>query len=159
MDVYRPAAMDQLQKLAEEGGILCYPSSPKEKPLGLLKKAKKWAVENRIEWLIVDTAGRTQLDAPLMKELSQLNDFWPAQESLLVVDAMLGQQSVEVAQGFCDQLQVTGLILTKIDGDARGGAAFSIRYRTRFAYSVHDFRRKNFRIFRFSTPIVLPLVF
>ena len=130
VDVYRPAALDQLQKLAQEAGLLCYPSSPKEKPLALLKKAKKWAVENRIELLVVDTAGRTQLDTPLMKELNQLNAFWPARENLLVVDAMLGQQSVEVAQGFCEHLKVTGLILTKIDGDARGGAAFSIRYRT-----------------------------
>ena len=130
VDVYRPAAMDQLQKLAENAKLPCFPASPDEKPITLLKKAKTWALENRIELLVIDTAGRTQLDAPLMKELRQLKDFWPPQESLLVVDAMLGQQSVEVAEGFGKELSITGLILTKVDGDARGGAAFSIRYMT-----------------------------
>lgn len=130
VDVYRPAAVDQLTILANSNGIPVFPTDAKEKPEVILEKARKWAETEMIEVLIVDTAGRLQIDEPLMNELKNLKTVWPPSEVLLVADAMLGQQSVQVAEGFHQQLGLTGLILTKVDGDARGGAALSIRSTT-----------------------------
>lgn len=127
VDIYRPAAIDQLQTLAKQNQIACYPDSKGQKPAEILKKALKWAEQEMIEVLIVDTAGRLQIDEQLMNELSELKAIAPPQEVLLVADAMLGQQAVNVAEGFHKQLGLTGLVLTKADGDARGGAALSIR--------------------------------
>lgn len=126
-DVYRPAAIDQLQTLAKQNNFLCFPSQVGQKPEEILKQALAWAKENMIEVLLVDTAGRLQIDEDLMQELANLKKIAPPQEVLLVADAMLGQQSVSVAEGFHSRLGLTGLILTKVDGDARGGAALSIR--------------------------------
>lgn len=126
-DVYRPAAIEQLQVLGKQNNILVYPSQVGQKPEQILELAKKWAQENMIEVLIIDTAGRLQIDEELMGELQRLQQIWPPQEILLVADAMLGQQSVNVAEGFHKALKLTGLVLTKVDGDARGGAALSIR--------------------------------
>ncbi|MEK7357008.1 MAG: signal recognition particle protein, partial [Bdellovibrionota bacterium] len=96
----------------------------------ILEAAKKWATDNMIEVVLVDTAGRLQIDEELMGELSRLKQIWEPKEVLLVADAMLGQQSVNVAEGFHQKLGLTGLVLTKVDGDARGGAALSIRQAT-----------------------------
>jgi signal recognition particle subunit SRP54 len=126
-DVYRPAAIDQLQTLGKQNNIPTFASSAQEKPEQILEKAKTWAKENMIDVLILDTAGRLQIDDELMGELQRLQKIAPPQEILLVADAMLGQQSVNVAEGFHQKLQLTGLVLTKVDGDARGGAALSIR--------------------------------
>ena len=126
-DVYRPAAIEQLQTLGKQNNIPVFPSQAGQKPEEILFQAKKWAIDNMIEVLIVDTAGRLQIDDELMNELSRLKEVWAPQEILLVADAMLGQQSVNVAEGFHQKLGLTGLILTKVDGDARGGAALSIR--------------------------------
>lgn len=130
VDVYRPAAVDQLTLLAKANDIPVFPTNAQEKPEVILEKARAWATEEMIEVLIVDTAGRLQIDEPLMHELKNLKTVWPPSEVLLVADAMLGQQSVQVAEGFHQQLGLTGLILTKVDGDARGGAALSIRSTT-----------------------------
>lgn len=127
VDVYRPAAIDQLQTLAKQNNFLCYPSKVGEKPQALLTAALKWAEAEMIDTLIVDTAGRLQIDDELMNELSDLKALIPPTEILLVADAMLGQQSVNVAETFHQKLNLTGLVLTKVDGDARGGAALSIR--------------------------------
>ncbi|MNL22228.1 Signal recognition particle protein [compost metagenome] len=97
------------------------------KPEQILENAKQWARDNMVEVVIVDTAGRLQIDEDLMGELGRLKEIWGPQEILLVADAMLGQQSVNVAEGFHKRLGLTGLVLTKVDGDARGGAALSIR--------------------------------
>lgn len=126
-DIYRPAAIDQLQVLGRQNDIPTFPTPPGMKPEEILEKAKQWARDNLVEVVIVDTAGRLQIDEDLMGELGRLKDIWAPQEILLVADAMLGQQSVNVAEGFHKRLQLTGLILTKVDGDARGGAALSIR--------------------------------
>ncbi|MFN8848004.1 MAG: signal recognition particle protein, partial [Bdellovibrionales bacterium] len=104
-----------------------YPVELQDSPQVRLEKAKVWAAQNDIQVLIVDTAGRLQIDEALMNELSQLKNNHDPAEVLLVADAMTGQQSVQVAQGFHQKLQLTGLILTKVDGDARGGAALSFR--------------------------------
>jgi signal recognition particle subunit SRP54 len=126
-DVYRPAAIEQLTILGKQNNLPVFPSQPTQKPEEILEQAKKWARDNMIEVVIVDTAGRLQVDEQLMQELGRLKDLWAPQEVLLVADAMLGQQSVNVAEGFHKQLGLTGLVLTKVDGDARGGAALSIR--------------------------------
>ena len=126
-DVYRPAAIDQLQTLGKQNNIPVFPSEVGMKPEEILEKAKQWAKDNLVEVVIVDTAGRLQIDEDLMGELGRLKNIWNPQEILLVADAMLGQQSVNVAEGFHSKLNLTGLILTKVDGDARGGAALSIR--------------------------------
>ncbi|WP_374073320.1 signal recognition particle protein [Bdellovibrio bacteriovorus] len=126
-DIYRPAAIDQLQTLGRQNNIPTFPTQVGMKPEEILEKAKQWAKDNMIDVVIVDTAGRLQIDEDLMGELGRLREIWTPQEILLVADAMLGQQSVNVAEGFHKRLTLTGLILTKVDGDARGGAALSIR--------------------------------
>jgi signal recognition particle subunit SRP54 len=129
-DVYRPAAIDQLKTLGQKNNILVFDSKPTQKPEEILEQAKKWAEDNMIEVVLIDTAGRTQVDDELMNELGRLKQIWEPKEVLLVADAMLGQQSVNVAEGFHGRLGLTGLVLTKVDGDARGGAALSIRQAT-----------------------------
>ena len=127
VDVYRPAAIDQLQTLAKQNNILCYPSKLGDLPKDILKAAITWANAEMIDVLIVDTAGRLQIDDALMTELEDLKKVIEPTEILLVADAMLGQQSVSVAETFHQRMSLTGLVLTKVDGDARGGAALSIR--------------------------------
>lgn len=127
VDVYRPAAIEQLKTLGKQIDVPVFDSNPSLKPQEILKQAQSWAKEQDADVVIVDTAGRLQLDQELMTELTDLKKLWKPSEVILVADAMLGQQSVEVAQGFHDQVGLTGLILTKVDGDARGGAALSIR--------------------------------
>jgi signal recognition particle subunit SRP54 len=130
VDVYRPAAVEQLTVLAKQNDIPVFPTDPSQKPEVILQAAKKWAEVEMIEVVIVDTAGRLQIDDDLMLELERLKSTWAPQEILLVADAMLGQQSVQVAEGFHKRLALSGMILTKVDGDARGGAALSIRETT-----------------------------
>lgn len=130
VDIYRPAAIEQLTTLAKQNNLPVYPSDKNKKPQELLEAAKQWAKAEMVEVLIVDTAGRLQIDNQLMAELKDLKSIWSPSEILLVADAMLGQQSVSVAEGFNKVLGLTGLILTKVDGDARGGAALSIRQAT-----------------------------
>ncbi|MCM2353458.1 MAG: signal recognition particle protein [Pseudobdellovibrio sp.] len=127
VDVYRPAAIDQLQTLAKQNNFSCYPSKVGDKPVDILTNAIKWAQAEMIDVLLVDTAGRLQIDEELMNELADLRKVVTPTEILLVADAMLGQQSVNVAETFHQKLNLTGLVLTKVDGDARGGAALSIR--------------------------------
>ncbi len=129
-DVYRPAAIDQLKTLGKQNDIPVFGSRPEQTPEEILEQAKKWAEENFVEVVLVDTAGRLQVDDELMEELARLRKIWEPRETLLVADAMLGQQSVNVAEGFHQRLGLSGLVLTKIDGDARGGAALSIREAT-----------------------------
>jgi signal recognition particle subunit SRP54 len=126
-DIYRPAAIDQLMTLGKQNNFPVFPTVVGQAPDDILQKAKLWVQENNLDVAIVDTAGRLQIDTTLMDELRRLKEIWTPQEILLVADAMLGQQSVNVAEGFHKELTLTGLILTKIDGDARGGAALSIR--------------------------------
>ena len=129
-DVYRPAAIEQLTILAKQNNVPVYPTQAGDKPVDILNAARAWAKTEMIEVVIVDTAGRLQIDDALMTELSDLKTAWAPGEVLLVADAMLGQQSVQVAEGFHQRLGLSGLVLTKVDGDARGGAALSIRQAT-----------------------------
>lgn len=130
LDLQRPAAVEQLKVLSKQIETPFYESDLSKKPLENYLQARKWAEQNNIEVLILDTAGRLQIDTALMTELSDLKKAAEPSEVLLVSDAMLGQQSVSVAEGFNKDLGLTGLVLTKFDGDARGGAALSIRETT-----------------------------
>ncbi len=125
-DLQRPAAIDQLETL---GGRLEVPvhADRKGKPEKLVKSALKEAVRTGRDVVIVDTAGRLQIDAQLMKELGEVRKAADPDEVLLVVDAMTGQDAVNVASGFQEQVGLTGIVLSKLDGDARGGAAISVR--------------------------------
>lgn len=129
-DIYRPAAIEQLKTLGKQNNIPVFPSQSNMKPEFILSESKSWAREEMIDVVIVDTAGRLQIDDALMSELERLKGIWEPKETLLVADAMLGQQSVNVAEGFQQRLGISGLVLTKVDGDARGGAALSIRQAT-----------------------------
>ncbi|MGA1207610.1 MAG: signal recognition particle protein [Litorivicinaceae bacterium] len=127
VDVYRPAAMAQLATLAEQIGVDCYPSTPEQSPLALAEAAKKKAELSGYDVLIVDTAGRLGVDAAMMDEISGLHRGLEPIETLFVVDAMTGQDAANTAKAFSDVLPLTGVILTKADGDARGGAALSVK--------------------------------
>jgi signal recognition particle subunit SRP54 len=125
-DPYRPAAIQQLQTLGERLKVEVF-TQPDVAPPALVEKAFMQASRGGYSVMIVDTAGRSQLDDGLMTELRAISQRVPPTETLLVVDAMIGQEAVNVAQGFREAVNPTGLILTKMDGDARGGAAISIR--------------------------------
>ncbi|MDR0679038.1 MAG: signal recognition particle protein [Puniceicoccales bacterium] len=127
-DVRRPAAIDQLEQLAQEGGIRCFADRNCRSALEVAQKALVEAESTGLDGLIFDTAGRLQVDGELMKELTELQKVVRAQEVLLVADAALGQEAVAVAKAFHNSVGLTGIILTKADGDARGGAALSMKY-------------------------------
>jgi signal recognition particle subunit SRP54 len=126
-DPYRPAAVEQLRKLGETLGIPCYAPQSGDDPLQTVAKARIQAQSQAVDTLIFDTAGRLHIDEALMEELEGIKNLLNPQEILLVADAMTGQDAVNVAKGFNDSLGITGVILTKMDGDARGGAALSIK--------------------------------
>jgi len=130
VDVYRPAAREQLAVIAQAIGIPCFAGDGIDSPLDLALAAKKDASDRGHDVLIVDTAGRLHIDEPLMKEVTELRASLRPSEVLLVADAMVGQDAVKSAQEFHERLGATGVILTKLDGDARGGAALSIRHVT-----------------------------
>ncbi|MBI5376497.1 MAG: signal recognition particle protein [Candidatus Schekmanbacteria bacterium] len=127
VDVYRPAAMDQLKTVAEKTDIDIYPASPKDKPLFIAESAYKSARDGAHDILIIDTAGRLHIDNDLMDELKGITSALPVSEKLLVSDSMTGQDAVNIAREFDAQIGITGIIMTKMDGDARGGAALSMR--------------------------------
>ena len=126
-DVYRPAAITQLKTLGSNLGIAVFDSQPTDRPVDIAIRARDFATRNVHDVMIIDTAGRLQIDEALMDELKQIVAVVAPTEILLVADAMTGQEAVNVAQGFDQTLALTGLVLTKLDGDARGGAALSMR--------------------------------
>jgi signal recognition particle subunit SRP54 len=129
-DVYRPAAIDQLKTVAAQAGVDFFPSEGSQKPEDIARAALDHAKRYHYEVLIVDTAGRLGIDQAMMREIRALYDLLTPVETLFVVDAMQGQDAVNVAKAFADALPLTGVILTKLDGDARGGAALSVRHVT-----------------------------
>ncbi len=129
-DVYRPAAIEQLRTLAEQVDVLFHPSSGEQDPVAIAKSALDAAKKNFADVLIVDTAGRLAIDAEMMDEIKRLHVALNPIETLFVVDAMTGQDAANTAKAFAEALPLTGVILTKTDGDARGGAALSVRYIT-----------------------------
>ena len=129
-DVYRPAAIDQLDQIAKSVGVDIVNMGTKVNPVDIAKAAKKKAYDEDYHVLIIDTAGRLQIDEALMDELNNIKHDVEPQEILLLVDAAAGQDAVNVANAFNDKISLTGCIMSKLDGDARGGAALSIRHMT-----------------------------
>lgn len=126
-DVYRPAAIDQLQTLARQINVPCYETKEGEKPVEIVKKALAEAKAKGYDIAIIDTAGRLHVDDEMMAEVEALKEAIAPREVLLVADAMTGQDAVNIAKSFHERLGLTGVVLTKVEGDARGGAALSIR--------------------------------
>lgn len=129
-DVYRPAAIDQLKIVGESVGVPVFTMGSGISPVEIAKAGVAHARKNGNDMVFIDTAGRLQIDEVLMKELEKIKDAVEPTEILLVIDAMIGQESVNVAESFNNLLSVTGIVLTKLDGDTRGGAALSVRYVT-----------------------------
>lgn len=129
-DIYRPAAIKQLETLAAEVGVEFYPSDISQKPIDIANAAIDYAKKKFIDVVIVDTAGRLHIDSAMMDEIKDLHHAIKPIETLFVVDAMTGQDAANTAKAFNEALPLTGIILTKADGDARGGAALSIRHIT-----------------------------
>ncbi len=130
VDVYRPAAIDQLERLAREVDVAFFPSNASQKPLNIVKDALIAAKKQFMDVLIIDTAGRLHIDQEMMQEIKQLHSTAKPAETLFVVDGMTGQDAANTAKAFHEALPLTGVILTKTDGDARGGAALSVKYIT-----------------------------
>ena len=126
-DVYRPAAIDQLKTVTEQAGCDFFPSTPEQKPVDIARDAMDWARRHFYDVVIADTAGRLAIDEQMMQEVSDLSAYLKPAETLFVIDAMLGQDAVNTAKAFNERLTLTGIILTKVDGDSRGGAALSVR--------------------------------
>ena len=126
-DVYRPAAIEQLEINAKKQEVPCFSLGNQEKPAVIAKKAVEFAKANGHKVVLIDTAGRLQIDEAMMDELKEIKSEVDVHQSILVVDAMTGQEAVNVSKTFAEQIGIDGVILTKLDGDARGGAALSIR--------------------------------
>ncbi|HGP4532464.1 TPA: signal recognition particle protein, partial [Neisseria meningitidis] len=129
-DVYRPAAIEQLRLLAEQVGVDFFPSDTNQKPVEIATAAVDYAKKHFYDVLMVDTAGRLAIDEEMMNEIKALHAAVNPVETLFVIDAMLGQDAVNTAQAFNEALPLTGVVLTKMDGDSRGGAALSVRHVT-----------------------------
>ncbi|HEY0906850.1 MAG TPA: signal recognition particle protein [Methylophilus sp.] len=129
-DVYRPAAITQLQALAKQLEIDCFDSNPQQQPLDIAAQVMDQAKRNYYDVVIFDTAGRLAIDEAMMAEIKDLHAFLKPTETLFVVDAMQGQDAVNTAKAFGEALPLTGVVVTKLDGDARGGAALSVRHVT-----------------------------
>ena len=128
-DVYRPAAIDQLKQLGKQLNIEVYDEGKKD-PVEICKNAINYAKENKYDYVLIDTAGRLHIDEELMDELDNIRKKVKPQEILLVIDSMMGQDAINVIEGFNNKLPLTGVILTKLDGDTRGGVALSVRHLT-----------------------------
>ena len=126
-DVYRPAAIEQLKTVTKQAGAEWFPSSPDQKPLDIARAALDYARKHYFDVLLVDTAGRLAIDEALMAEIRELHAALNPVETLFVVDAMQGQDAINTARAFKEALPLTGIVLTKLDGDSRGGAALSVR--------------------------------
>jgi signal recognition particle subunit SRP54 len=129
-DVYRPAAIEQLRAVSSQAGAEFFPSAASDAPIAIARRALDHARRHFFDVLIVDTAGRLAIDEAMMQEVAALEAALQPIETLFVVDAMLGQDAVNTAKAFAERLPLTGVILTKLDGDARGGAALSVRHVT-----------------------------
>ena len=130
LDVYRPAAQEQLRLLAKSNEIQCLPIVEKQQPIDIVKRSLNAANLNGSDIIIFDTAGRTQIDLPMMSEIKKIKEITKPAETILVADSLTGQIAVNVAKEFDSTLGLSGIILTRVDGDARGGAALSMKHVT-----------------------------
>lgn len=128
-DIYRPAAIDQLKQIGKQLDIEVYEEGQKD-PREIVSNAISYAKENKFDYLLIDTAGRLHIDDELMQELNDINEITQAEEVLLVIDAMMGQDAINVIKGFNERLTLSGVIISKMDGNTRGGVALSARHLT-----------------------------
>lgn len=128
-DIYRPAAIDQLKQIGKQLNIEVYEEGKKD-PVEISKNAINYAKENNFDYVLIDTAGRLHIDESLMEELDNIKNEVKPEEVILVIDSMMGQDAINVITGFNEKLDLTGVILTKLDGDTRGGVALSVRHLT-----------------------------
>ncbi len=128
-DIYRPAAIDQLVQIGKQLDIEVYTENSKD-PINIANNGVEYAINNGYEYVLIDTAGRLHINDELMTELININNAINCDEILLVIDSMMGQDAINVIQGFTEKLPITGVILTKLDGDTRGGVALSVRHLT-----------------------------
>jgi len=128
-DVYRPAAIDQLKQIGKQLNIAVYDEGQKN-PVEIAKNAMQYAVDNKYDYVLIDTAGRLHIDDELMEELISLEENIKPMETILLIDSMMGQDAINVIEGFNSKLKLTGVILTKLDGDTKGGVALSVRHLT-----------------------------
>ncbi len=129
-DIYRPAAIDQLKSIGKSLNVPVFDKGTDAKVNDIIKEALEYAKENKNDFIIIDTAGRIQIDEKLMDELKSISDEFNPHETLLVIDAMIGQDAINVIRGFNEKLNLTGAILTKLDGNTKGGVALSVRHLT-----------------------------
>lgn len=148
-DVYRPAAIQQLKTLGRQIDVEVWDTQPNDEPVETAQKAIAYAEKNGFDVVIIDTAGRLHVDGDMMAEVEELRNAIEPKEILFVADAMTGQDAVQVAKAFNDQLEITGVVLTKMDGDARGGAALSIRSVTQKPIKLVGLGEKMDRLERF----------
>lgn len=148
-DVYRPAAIQQLKTLGRQIDVEVWDTQSNDEPVSLAQNAMDYAEKNGFDTVIIDTAGRLHVDGDMMAEVEELRDAVQPHEILFVADAMTGQDAVQVAKAFNDQLEITGVVLTKMDGDARGGAALSIRSVTEKPIKLVGVGEKMDRLERF----------
>ena len=128
-DIYRPAAIEQLEEIGKSLNVPVF-TKGKINPVEIVREALLYAKENHLDYIIIDTAGRLQIDEELMQELQDISSHFTIDETILVIDAMMGQDAINVIQGFHDKLKLTGTILTKLDGNTKGGVALSVRHLT-----------------------------
>ena len=154
-DVYRPAAIEQLKTVTAQAGAEWFPSSPEQKPIDIARAAIDYARKHYFDVLLVDTAGRLAIDEALMAEIKALHAELKPVETLFVVDAMQGQDAANTAKAFGEALPLTGIVLTKLDGDSRGGAALSVRQITGAPIKFAGTRKKSM-VLKCSTPSAMP---
>lgn len=140
-DVYRPAAIDQLKQIGKELNIEVY-SEGKGNPVEISKNGIKYAKDNGYDYVLIDTAGRLQIDESLMDELDNIQKEVNPDETILVIDSMMGQDAINVINGFNDKIKLSGVILTKLDGDTRGGVALSVKHLTNLPIKFIGFSEK-----------------
>ncbi len=128
-DIYRPAAIEQLQEVGKSLNVPVF-TKGKINPNDIVREALEYAIEEKLDYIIIDTAGRLQIDEELMDELKNISEEFKPHETILVIDAMMGQDAINVITGFNDKLNLTGTILTKLDGNTKGGVALSVRHLT-----------------------------
>ena len=149
-DIYRPAAIDQLKQIGKELGIYVYTENIKD-AVTIAKNGIKYAKDNGYDYVLVDTAGRLHIDETLMNELKVINEEINPNEILLVIDSMIGQDAINVIEGFNEQLPLTGAVLTKMDGDTKGGVALSVRHLTNIPIKFIGYSEKLDGITEFNT--------
>lgn len=157
-DIYRPAAIDQLKTLGSQINVPVFDMGTNYSAVEIVTKGLEQARENRNDYVLIDTAGRLQIDATLMQELHDVKAIAQPNEILLVVDSMIGQEAANVAEEFNRQLSISGVVLTKIDGDTRGGAALSVREITGKPIKFTGTGEKSL-ILKLSIPIVWQAVY